>query len=176
VPLEIQALRGVHLQRLECEKNWTVVVAGGGVSRSGKGLVSDYPKFRDAWDHLHVPGDCRDDLCPASSDDACRYVRGDDNKEVPEGKGGAVRVLFWGSSLGAPFPSELFKRLGGAACRYSVYLLYWYKSTNTDAARAAAVTRVQQQRSTPSLIMPQQTLQEVVVAGGAVTRATRVHA
>ena len=22
-------------------------------------------------------------------------------------------------------------------CRYSVYLLYWYKSTNTDAERAA---------------------------------------
>ncbi len=23
--------------------------------------------------------------------------------------------------------------LGEASCRYSIYLLYWYKSTNTDA-------------------------------------------
>ena len=142
VSLEMQALRGVHVKRLECEKNWTVVVAGGGVSRSeeeedlsccittgisssriqarcgrermGKGLVSDYCKS-DEWDHLHVTGDCRDDLCPASSDEACRYVRGDENKEVQEGKKMAVRLLFWGSNLGSPFPSELFKRLGGAA-------------------------------------------------------------
>ena len=26
---------------------------------------------------------------------------------------------------------------GGAASRYSVYLLYWYKSTNSDARRSA---------------------------------------
>ncbi len=31
-------------------------------------------------------------------------------------------------------------------CRYSVYLLYWYKSTNTDAEGAAAVLRERRSR------------------------------
>jgi hypothetical protein len=60
------------------------------------------------------------------------------------------------TAVGEPLMLSVKRNWDGNACRYSVYLLYWYKSTNTDAATEClpAAQVIERRRGAVSTLPP----------------------